>query len=105
MINRKAFKSIMLALCGAFIIGISSGTAQAGVAEESLIAPLQIETVQTSDYSDILRKIERERRRSGPPPPPPGYHRHHRHDYYGPPPPPPGHHDRNRDYYGPPPRR
>ncbi|MBE8954980.1 MAG: hypothetical protein SR2Q5_04820 [Quinella sp. 2Q5] len=110
----KAMKTTALAMCSAIIIGLSSGTAQASVAEENLIGQtiMELDTVESGVLRDILRKkAQEDRRRDW------ERHRYERERYrdrdsdrYGPPPKPPGYdrdrydRDRDRERYGPPPK-
>ena len=102
MFTTKTFRKIATALFGAIVIGLSSGTAQASVADTHLIVPDTAQIEPVSSQKDLLRemyrqKVRDDRRKE--------WERHHYHDRdrYGPPPPPPRHDDRGR--YGPPPRR
>ena len=100
-------KATAFAICGAFIIGVSSGTAQASVAEENLIGQQQAELNFVSNgSSNFLRniyreKVRREHQREWNERQRRDWNDRGRHDYGAPPPPP----SRNRgnDYGAPPP--
>lgn len=86
MFTKKSLKTTALALCGALIIGISSGTAQASVAEQNLTMQ-GIETNEVNKFLDVYMRFKHEKERRE------RYEKHHRdwhdrrhHDRHVPPP-------------------
>ena len=98
MFGKNSLKTTALAICGAFVIGISSGTAQASVAEQistvsnaslpkNFLGRYPPETLrQRKERLEQERRYERDRDRFYR-----DYYRDRRDDYRRPaPPPPPG---------------
>ena len=62
MFTKKSLKTTAFALCGALIIGISSGTAQASVAEQNLTMQ-GIETNEVANFLDVYMRFKHEKER------------------------------------------
>ena len=92
MLDTMTLTTTAFAICGAFIIGLSSGAAQASVAEENLIGQFVEGLPPSSSESRYLKEVYRRKQREDREREWRGIHRHdyqgrHGHDYETPSPP------------------
>lgn len=60
MFTKKSLKTTAFALCSALIIGISSGTAQASVADQNLTMQT-VETNEVANFLDVYMRLKHEK--------------------------------------------